>query len=124
MFISNPSQGASVSWHNALVLDAAPTAGAWTDLDLSATVGAKTTLCILGIAYDTNDIGNFCIRANGDTKEYFVAANEMATHGSDTTTTAGGFRVILCFTDSAGIIEYYADIAGNKAQLYLLGYIN
>jgi len=73
---------------------------AWTDLDLSAVVGANPALVLLKIYADNR---TFAVRKNGDTDEFYVAAPDGASAGVQ-----GGtiHMALLVATDAAGIIEW------------------
>ncbi|KKL75678.1 hypothetical protein LCGC14_2052510, partial [marine sediment metagenome] len=96
----------------------APTS--WTDLDLSATIGAQQTLVILSILYRENSqiLG---VRANGDTDEHYGSGASGASNFL--TSTADIFRALIVTTDSAGIMEWKAAAATANTLIYVLAYI-
>ncbi len=99
---------------------------AWTDVSLSAWVGANTALVMLiGAITDTADGSRgLAVRRNGDTTDYVHTALRGGTnvlYGAAGSYTAYGLLMVP--TDSSGIIEYSTNGGNNQAQLYLLGYI-
>jgi len=89
---------------------------AWTDLDLSAVVGATTAFVVLEILH--NIAGNEMVRfrPNGNTNDYDEA-------GGLTNISAGGkYMQVALFTDSAGIVEWIT-AASRTDTINILGYI-
>jgi len=96
---------------------------AWTDLNLSATVGAQSCLVLLKVTETSNTAATLiAARKNGDTDEF------MAGGGSNNIafSLAGqnsSFHVVLAvFTDGAGIIEIRAN-AANTLTIDVMGYV-
>ena len=87
---------------------AAPTV--WTDLDLSAIVGANHAIVALAIT-NTATTYTYAVRRNGDTDTYNIGgtANDHCQSGFNTI--AGEKIVLIVETDNAGIIEW--KVAGN-----------
>ena len=102
MNISGP--GAPV-WHvvNAEAFNGtSPAVAAWTDLDLSAIVGARSALVILK-AYNPNAaVKHFVFRPNGETELVNYSSHLMGIYQAS----ALGFGSVLCYTDDAGILEW------------------
>jgi len=100
-----------------------PNPTAWTDLDLSAIVGAKVTFCILK-CYNADPAvaRDFAIRTNGETE---IDTNH--TYGFDR---IGGLLNVqhgLCaaFTDSAGIVEWsYNNVDQANITIDVVHWIN
>jgi hypothetical protein len=81
----------------------------WTDLDLSATVGAKKTFVMLLLySSSSSDVG---ARTNG-------GSTNVPVYTSNTT-----YVYVTTMTDSSGVIEVIG-AAGNTFLITLLGYIN
>lgn len=83
---------------------------AWTDLNLSATIGAQATLVVLKVQFYTADMQVF-FRRNGDTDEHYnvgAAGANIALQGVASTT---AYILILVHTDPSGIIEWKSTIA-------------
>ncbi len=110
---------ASLTYSNAEVFNGtSPTA--WTDLDLSGTVGAKTALVLLKCG-DAND-RMIAVRTNGDTDEFYadvVTPSGVALADGKNTHKA----VLLVCTDSSGVIEWKTEVA-NTWVLDVIAYIN
>jgi len=94
----------------------------WTDLDLSAVVGANSAMVLLKISNPTLQLGNTAVRKNGDTDDFLVGAagggcaaiiNSAATY----------FNVVLVTTDTSGIIEWKATAARAGTTVDIMAYI-
>lgn len=114
--------GVNLTVSGAVVFNgASPTS--WTDLDLSGTVGAKTTLVILAID-STSDLDAVSVRMNGDSANYFDIADEANAYGcalghhDDSTP-----LVLICVTDSSGVIEWITE-STQTATVTIIAYIN
>lgn len=95
---------------------------AWTDLDLSATIGAKASLVYLGVTRGGMDPGKVSFRKNGNTEDYsFPVDNDGSVASVDPTN--AHYMVAIVPTDSAGIIEHIADNLQNIV-IKVLAYIN
>jgi hypothetical protein len=98
----------------------------WVDVDVSATVGAKSTFLIMSVCTSAAaDYG--CVRANGDGNNYFVTNGLTPGAGNGscyyTGATNAGCGIVYTMTDSSGIIEVKS---GDTDWVYftILGYIN
>ena len=100
--------------------DIAPTA--WTDLDLSPTIGAKYSLVFLSVVTNST-LTKVAVRCNGDTINYSLA---------DTTTESGcaisrlkstGGDVLVVATDANGIMEWIGGYA-YPGTIRVIGYVN
>lgn len=89
---------------------------AWTDLDLSGTIGSQATLVLLKIA-DTHNISDsyVAVRKNGDTDEFYVVPGVAKPMGA-----ALGMIfeltphiVLVVATDNSGVIEWRRQHAHN-----------
>lgn len=80
----------------------------WTDLDLSATIGANAALVLLKIYAAVGNLGGFAVRKNGDTDEFYNAL--AAANGVGCALAAVGgenaYVAMLVATDSSGVIEW------------------
>ena len=76
---------------------------AWTDLDLSAVVGARKALVYLRCLNGTGFNAIITLRPNGDGGAWIGGV--VRTQVVDT-----GVAALLVYTDAAGIIEWYTDI--------------
>jgi len=123
MPISNPAAGAKLYVSEVTVYNgAAPTS--WTDLDLSGTVGAKSTLVLLKICLAATL--KIAFRPNGDTDSFYnnVTPGDSGYGCSHVYTTNSVAAVILVQTDSAGIIEWQASSALNPCPIKTIAWIN
>ncbi len=90
---------------------------AWTDLDLSAVVGARESLVMLKIT-PTNAGNGYGVRRNGD-----VDVFDLADGMTGATPLINTWVGLLVATDAAGIIEWIA--TGNwLTTVDVMGYIN
>ena len=107
MPLSNPPAGAVLTVAETQVFNgAAPTA--WTDLDLSATIGSQSTLVLIKFKGDgTQQI--VAVRQNGDTDEFYETAAEGYNSGTVQAKGVAGHKVLLVATDSTGKIEWKAN---------------
>lgn len=99
------------------------TAG-WVDLDLSGTIGVNSAIVMLRV---NRGAGSFacCVRQNGDTIEYMHST--LAERGGVGMTTAldssTPSSIVICKTDSAGVIEHKENSADYAMTIDLLAYI-
>ena len=94
----------------------------WTDLDLSGTIGANSALVILAISSGV-DMNALAVRKNGDTDEYYNVAVEANAYGCAIAHhDADAVLVLICVTDTAGVIEWITESA-QTASIKLLAYI-
>jgi len=121
--ITNPNTGVTIKRPLAPVATvAAPLA--WTDLDISAFVGARRSLCLLAFG-ENSDISNntIAVRSDGDTREYYdpVIMDGVAKG------IAGqnyNFYTMLCVvTNALGVFEWRASV-NNHTGITLIAYIN
>lgn len=78
----------------------------WTDLDLSATIGAQKTLVLLKVT-PAGGFTSICFRQNGETDEHYGTG----AYGNGTGkiyAESGVSMWVLVLTDAAGIIEWKA----------------
>ena len=86
---------------------------AWTDLNLSAVVGVQSAVVLLKIARIAVANAVFAVRKNGDTEEYFTTNPTDGTGiGMACSNTFNGYVVVMCATDSNGVIEWKVEAAG------------
>ena len=101
---------------------ASPNPSAFTNLDLSGTVGANNALVVLR-CYNPNAVAKvFIARPNGETE---VSALSELSHAFDAAEVPGTDHMfILTWTDAAGIIEWYYESAGEaNTTIDLVAYI-
>jgi len=114
--------GASLTVGETVVFNTTLTASAtWQDLDLSGTVGAKTTFCLFKVISDDATARRYAVRKNGDTADYYGGA---FTSLSSTSARNLYHTVVGCFTDSSGVIEHITLTNATTITLTLMGYIN
>lgn len=90
----------------------------FTDLDLSAVVGAQQRMVMLKVFCD-NETKLFIFRPNGDTGEY----NGTAFNGVNAVTTpSDGYALAICKTDTAGVIEWRTTGAENACTISVEAY--
>ena len=95
---------------------------AWTDLDLSATIGAVASIVLLKVTETDNAAApTVTVRKNGDADEFVgqtrgacvtIAGQNSAFHG-----------VVVCATDAAGVIEWHSS-AAQTITVDVIAYIN
>jgi len=95
---------------------------AWTDLDLSGTVGIQNTLVILKIT-ETGNVGvvDSAFRRNGDTDEFYQATRHSLACGYGGQNSAF-HSVIMVVTDGAGIVEWIT-AAARTVTIDIIGFI-
>jgi len=93
----------------------------WTDLDLSSVVGARRALVFLKVKNNsTTDARNYAFRPNGDSDDYYAAADFHSC--SACRVTHGDCGTALVITDTSGIIEW-KEPAGDPATIWVWAYI-
>lgn len=105
--ISNPS-GAKVEAPATQAYNAAPPTS-WTDLDLSAVVGTKSAVVVLGI--DDNQGRQYAVRKNGDADEFYFASASSSRGCAYGLLIAADHIILLAVTDVNGVIEWIASSA-------------
>ncbi len=86
---------------------------AWTDLDLSAVVGANPAIVMLKFAETANvSTPRVAVRRNGDTDEFYGFAPQTGIATGETAQNSTVHIVLLVATDAAGKIEWIAEAAG------------
>jgi len=100
---------------------AAPTT--WTDLNLSATIGANAALVVLKIASATAG-RHFAVRKNGDTDEFYSASVPPSSgYGAAIFQSIANIHAVLIVaTDASGIIEW-KQIDGATCTVDIIAYI-
>jgi hypothetical protein len=96
----------------------------WTDLDLSAIIGAKQTIVVLEVRNSTGSAnGRVSFRPNGSSYETGGSVNfeNAAVVNYDAILNCGGLAI--CTTDANGILEMKG-ISGQTVTIKLLGFIN
>lgn len=93
--------------------------GAMTDLDLSGVVGSNSALVVLKIRHSAS--GNFfTVRKNGDTD---FAGSGLYGHCAFIQSSTNTYQSVLVPTDSAGIIEWMAQVASGTTIVKVIAYI-
>ena len=88
----------------------------WTDLNLSAVVGANLALVVLKFTPGAGGDKKVAVRKNGDTDNYYGADTTLA-QGCSLAYPGGTFTIVLLVpTDSSGIIEW---ITGSASTVIL-----
>jgi len=96
-----------------------PNPAAWTDLDLSAVVGANPALVVLRFYNSLEGNTFFTTRPNGETEFHNSAQIGFTSCLVQDT----DFCLVLVFTDSNGIIEWYTGGQGVAATIDVVAYI-
>ncbi len=132
--LTEPTAGATIAFPNTQVFygtppNASAPAVNYTDLDLSAVVGTKTSLVLLKVINYANSGGilraNF--RQNGETITWSrdqndqTGANTIKLNSSTTNDYAG---YVICPTDANGIVEWNLDAERNPVEVRVEAYIN
>ncbi len=127
--------GANPAWANAgvnflstKVYDATsgiPTT--WTDLDLSATIGAATHLVYLKVVNkDGATAAQYKFRPNGEAAgDALIGASSLGGNdsgGDGTTVTAGDCGFVLVKTDASGVVEWYSSSSSADTEIYVEAY--
>jgi len=94
---------------------------AWTDLDLSGTIGANTALVLLKIIQNGAVVRTVAFRKNGDTDEFYLASTSIGCALGDTAST--NHAVFLVATDSSGVIEWITEGDSQPATIDVMAYI-
>ena len=97
---------------------------AWTDLDLSGTIGANPALVLLKIY--PGEIGITCaVRKNGDTDEFYSDSNPAYTCGAALLINKSDLihEVAIVATNADGIIEWRTGAATAGTTIDIIGYI-
>ena len=106
--VDAPSGGAALTVAETQVCSGtSPTA--WTDLDLSGTIGAQATLVLLKVFYATGLA--FAVRKNGDTDEFLGATASQISGCAQCYCASGDYGVLLVATDNTGKIEWRTNVA-------------
>ena len=126
MPISNPLAGGArvITTETQVFSGAAPTS--WTDLDLSATIGARQSVVLLKFTETGNvSADSVAVRKNGDTDEFYNA-NYAGARGVAITyvfINSTSFQVLLVATDGNGVIEWRS-VNGETMTIDVVAYIN
>ena len=94
---------------------------AWTDLDLSAVVGKRPVLVILGISCASARYISF--RTNGNTDIFSNASTGPAGVVSFVSEASGNHQSLIVLTDVNGVVEWICNSAATWAYIDVLGYI-
>ena len=94
----------------------------WTDLDLSSVVGKNRALTFMKVKAGLDMWGNdFFIRIKGETEEV-AEDGAYAAFNNIGSVELGKIAHFVMETDADGIIQWKA-ISGNRASVWVLGYI-
>ena len=110
--VVNPRQVPHLFFINAVVFGPAASPNVWTNLDLSAWVGARKALVFV-----------LCVQTGGaaNTIEFRPNGHGVDVVGVGSSTLAGSFDSILAFiTDAAGIIEWQTNATENLTLTVLV----
>ncbi len=94
---------------------ASPTA--WTDLDLSGTIGAQLSIVMIKVSHNNNSVESVAFRKNGDTDEFYstqtpdYCAGSVSLAAIDGIGFGGIHNVFLVATDASGVIEWRTEAA-------------
>lgn len=96
---------------------------AWTDLDLSAYVGARTAFIIIDAIADAQV--NLALRPKGVSEDTYYAGGNYSAHiaAADIRVAASFHCYLCCFTDSAGIVQMYPENNTATYTIKLVGFI-
>jgi hypothetical protein len=110
--------GATVAFPGTVVwTGASNTPTSFTDLDLSAVVGANAAIVILKVDIETTGTGQVTFRTNGETIASYIGYMGIV---PSTTTPYMGYAVVV--TDSAGVVEWKAAAAKAGNILTVVAY--
>lgn len=99
-----------------------PSSSAWTDLDLSSTIGANKALVLLKFCEtEAGTNYRFAVRANGDGDALYQSGSNGANIADCGTTNY--FSTAICATDTSGVIEWYASDTSKACTIDLIAYI-
>ncbi len=98
--------------------DTSPTS--WTDLNLSATIGAQASLVLLKVF--STGVGLYAFRKNGDTDNFYANTSTPAGCAMVDIPPVEKHMVIIVATDAAGVIEWIAENA-QTTTLDIIAYI-
>ncbi len=89
---------------------ASPSPSAWTDLDLSGTIGSNPALVLLKCYNASGTTAAFGFRINGDTEPDFIYDHPLSCR-----MTTLKFAYAFAIADSSGIVEWYFDQSGQAS---------
>ena len=95
---------------------------AWTDLDLSGTVGSQATLVMLKV-YQPIGIVALAVRKNGDTDEFYTSNTGDARGVALTKVYSLVHAVLIVSTDNAGKIEWRGSSTTTNTTIDIIAYI-
>lgn len=95
--------------------------GAFTDLDISSSIGAKRALCWIRVINQTGSAAKFFFRPNGDTLT--AGSLNIADEGTSICNVQQGqAQYILVATDENGILEWASSVVSGTVLLALTSY--
>lgn len=117
-----PAAGATLTVAETEVFNGnTPAAAAWTDLDLSGTVGANAALVLLKFWINV-DLKSIAFRKNGDTDEFYTT--DLVPGGCALgRSNAGLFMVFIVCTDATGKIEWKCEDLNEPVTIDVMAYI-
>ncbi len=95
---------------------------AWTDLNVSGTVGSNVALLLIKIGGTGGSIGDFAVRKNGDTDEIYSTFGEKGAAAAGAGVSSV-FCILVVATDSSGIFEWRATNAVATTTVDIIAYI-
>lgn len=121
---ANPDWGAgsSVTFATTQVFSGnAPTS--FTDLDLSATIGAKQTVVLLRIVNSGGNGSSYSFRKNGETVAVTVDGTAFGLSQAGPNLSDGNkMSYVICVTDANGILEWICNNANQNTSIKLEAY--
>ena len=97
--------------------------GAWTDIDLSAIVGAKRTLVILRVNNDAAATMTVGFRPKGDTDD-MGSGTQGGAHFVKLSSVADEAGIAICYTNAAGVLQYISVAGVRIATIDLIAWGN
>jgi len=104
--INNPLPQPTISFTGGVVFNGTSPL-AWTDLDLSAVIGAYQCEVVLK-AYQSDTGDAIAFRTNGDTDEFYDLNGRLVAQGCSAFCGGANYKLVLAISDAAGIIEWMA----------------
>lgn len=117
MPISNPIPSSVLTVAETQVFDGTALLS-WTDLDLSAVVGANLAFVLLKVGSNAARIYGF--RQKGDTDEQYDTDNRT---GNCIYLATNTFGIVVVVTDAAGVIQWRTSTGAPVATIDVIGYI-
>ena len=121
-YLNNPGSGFTLKVAETEVFNAnSPAVSAWTDLDISAVVGAQPAFVILKLVPAFTNY--MAVRKNGDVGEYYLPA----AYPTGIANAKGDPAIAIAlgvFTDDAGVIEWRYTSVNTNIVITIMGYVS